>query len=540
MALSATSAYVLAVETDKQYLDLLRTFYGKSDVAVEAKEIFEYLKQNYPRISGRLSIGTYVANTWWQISPGGMTAGSDSEGWARHLLGNYIVSKNLLAHMYYNLQTEIRAALATLMSVFHMKTALVDVPVTQSTVFNYKVTRTAARSLARELPGEETHLTDLIFCIGNYLGHLPNRSQVIGEVPLPVAAVRRTVNPLEISNEYLSNEVKLGVLNMMGKTKIGDPIEGVRYKLEAVRIKTICETLFLPEDIDLCSKLPAVQYIIAQALDSTDTPMDTFEDRVESDVLVGAKVRSKLQGLLRFREEEDLNVLLAKAAIRPNEMTRGDGVVVRARYEKNVAGRSLLRVGSPFSQEQYSLLTARLVRALLLKNPTVDMNYAEAVITLLQRYIHYRTNPLRFVNLPVKIQMIFKGKIELIDYSAVDRVFAQLQNSFPEVERAWCAPLATVAYFILRDSGGSFAKWRDLCDVPPVLNFDFVGYVDPRVLSNSERKHLARIVHRFRTANTPVRGFKIDNRLINPIDYIYDGINMSTSSRSMHRSLLNR
>nr|WCR39315.1 p61 [Pineapple mealybug wilt-associated virus 3] len=540
MALSATNAYVLAVETDNQYLDLLRTFYGKSDVAVEAKEIFEYLTQNYARISGRLSIGTYVAHTWWQISPSGMTAWSDSEGWARHLLGNYIVSKNLLAHMYYNLQTEIRAALATPMSVFHMKSALVDVPVTQSTVFNYKVTRTAARSLARELPGEETHLTDLIFCIGNYLGHLPNRSQVIGEVPLPVAAVRQTVNPLVISNEYLSNEVKLGVLNMTGKTKIGDPIEGVRYKLEAVRIKTICETLFFPEDVDLCSKLPAVQYIIVQALDSTDTPMDTFEDRVESDVLVGAKVRSKLQGLLRFREEEDLNVLLAKAAIRPNEMTRGDGVVVRARYEKNVAGRSLLRVGSPFSQEQYSLLTARLVRALLLKNPTVDMNYAEAVITLLQRYIHYRTNPLRFVNLPVKIQMIFKGKIELIDYSAVDRVFAQLQNSFPEVERAWCAPLATVAYFILRDSGGSFAKWRDLCDVPPVLNFDFVGYVDPRVLSNSERKHLARIVHRFRTANTPVRGFNIDNRLINPIDHIYDGINMSASSRSMHRSLLNR
>nr|WCR39301.1 p61 [Pineapple mealybug wilt-associated virus 3] len=540
MALAATNTYVLAVETDKQFLDLLKTFYGKSDVAVEAKEIFEYLKQNHTRISGRLTVGTYVANTWWQISSGNMTAWSDSEGWARHLLGNYIISKNLLAHMYYNLQTEIRAALATPMSVFHIKSALVDVPVTQSTNFNYKVTRTAARNLARELPGEENHLTDLIFCIGNYLGHLPSRAQVIGEVPLPIAAVRRTVNPLVISNEYLSNEVKLGMFNMIGKTKIGDPIEGVRYKLEAVRIKTVCETLFYKEDVDLCSKLPAVQYIIVQALDSTDVPTDTFEDRVESDVVVGAKVRSKLQSLLRFREEDDLNVLLAKAAIRPNEMIRGDGAVVKARYDENITGRSLLRVGSPFSREQYSLLTARLVRALLLKNPTVDMNYAEAVITLLQRYIHYRTNPLRFVNLPVKIQVMFKGKMELIDYSAVDGVFAQLQNSFPEVERSWCAPLATVAYFLLRDSGGSFAKWRDLCDVPPVLNFDFVGYVDPRVLSSFERKHLARIVHRFRTANTPVRGFKIDNRLINPIDHIYDEIDMSASSRSLHRSLLLR
>nr|AIL56411.1 p46 [Pineapple mealybug wilt-associated virus 1] len=538
MALRATSDYVSADVNDSGFLDLLRTFYGKSEVAVEAAEIFSYLRRNYGAISGRFAVGTYVANTWWQRSGANMMAWSDSEGWSRHLLGNFIVSRNLLGHLYYPLATEIRAALATPETLLRAKLALVDVPVTQSSNFVYKVSKVTARDMARSLPGEEEHLTDLIFCVGNYLGELPTRNQIMGEVALPVAAVRSVGSVISVSDTDLSNENKLAVLNMLAKSKMADPIEGVKFVLEKQKIDDICKHLFKSEDLLLCSSLPAVRYTILKALESTDGSTSTFEDRVETAVVVGIKVRKDLQGLIRYKDEESLSTLLAKTAINSGEMVRGDAVVMHSKYEDNLMGKTLMRVASPFTQQQYSDLTARIVREFLLNNMHVDFNFAEAILAILQRYIHYRTNPVRFTNLPTKLEMVHKHKTYVVNYSGVDRVFAEYQTAIPEVERAWCAPLATVAYFILRDTGGSYAKWRDMMDIPPNLNFDFVGYVDPRVLYEHENVHLVRLAHRFRTANTPVRGFKLSNRLVNPIDFMYDQLPLPETVKNHHKTLL--
>nr|QCC20272.1 p46 [Pineapple mealybug wilt-associated virus 1]QJQ80373.1 p61 [Pineapple mealybug wilt-associated virus 1] len=540
MALKASSVYVTAKVDDSGFLDLLRTFYGKSDVAFEAAEIFNYLRRNFTLISGRFVVGTYVANTWWQMSGSELTAWPDSEGWARHLLGNFIVSRNLLGHLYYPLATEIRAALASPDTLLREKLALVDVPVTRSSNFAYKVTRGMAQNFARSLPGEERHLTDLIFCVGNYLGKLPSRDQILGEVSLPIAAVRNVGSVINVSDADLFNENKLALLNMLAKSKMADPVDGVKFVLEKQKIDDMCQLLFKPEDVPLCSSLPAIRYTILKTLDATDSSTSTFEDRVETSVVVGVKVRQELKGLLRFKEEEDLNTLLAKTAIKSGEMVRGDAVVIQNRYEENLMGRTLMRVASPFTQAQYSDLTARIVREFLTDNLHVDFNFAEAILIILQRYIHYRTNPVRFTNLPTKLEIVHKHKTYVVNYAGVDRVFAGYQNAIPDVERAWCAPLATVAYFVLRDTGGSYAKWRDMMDIPPALNFDFVGFMDPRVLPEHENVHLARLTHRFKTAATPVRGFKLGNRLVNPIDHMYDQLPLPETVKENHKALLMR
>lgn len=538
MALKATNVYVTVTEGDPEFKMLLETFYGKSDVVAEEKEIFDYLRTAYTGISGRFVVGSYACNTWWSGSPSALTAWSDSEGWGRHLLGNFILSRGLLNHLYYDITTEIRAALATPDTLLRYKLTLVDVPVTDSTPFKYKVSREEARKLARTLPGDENHLVDLIFCIGNYLGQLPSRAQVVGETALPIAAVLKTQSAIQTPTEILSNEQKLAVMNMVAKTKMADPVAGVRFRLESGKIDGVCRILFEPGHLKLCSELPAVRNCILSQLEQLGGSTSTFEDRVETMSVVAERVKDKLVGLLLFKKQEDLNVLLSKLSIEAGEMIRGDSVVIQPRYVDNKIGRTLLRVGSPFSPEAYSLLTARLVQALLVMNKHVEFNYVEAILVLLQRYIHYRTNALRFVNLPVRLEILHKFKTYVIDFSDVDRVFASLQNSFPEVERAWCAPLATVAYFLLKDTGGSYAKWRDMVDIPTNLNFDFVGYLDPRVISGGEATHLSRIMNRFQTYSTPVRGFKLDGRMRNPMDTIYEEVGLTKEQKRLHRNLL--
>ncbi|ACS44666.1 unnamed protein product [Grapevine leafroll-associated virus 6] len=538
MALSATSTYVSVSKTDENFLNLLRTFTGKNDVVSFADEVLEFLNMNFSRISGSFSLGNYSCNTWYNGVSGAVGAWPDSEGWGRHLLANFIVSKNLLAHMYYPLASEITAAVATPKSVFTDKLSRVGKPVTETSSFPYKVSRSDAKKRAEEFGKPTKHTEDLIFSIGNYLGRLPTEDEVMGVKSLPIAAVRKGNVLLDVGSDVTLNERKLATLNLRGKNKLGDPVEGVFFKTKAKEIEAVAFFMFDERIITDALKLPGVQWAILSCIKKYPFQADSFEDRIEGLVYVQAQPRKMLEGLIPMQGVLDLDTALSKGSLLEGEVFRGDAKVVAPRFQKNTVGGLLMKIGSRFSVKEYSELTRKLVGALLNKNLTLDVTYTQAVLMLLQRYIHYRTNALRFVNLPVKLDYLIKSEVKKVDFTGVDEVFSKYQNTIPEIERAWCAPLADVAYMLLKSTGGSFAKWKDLQDVPAHMNFDFVGYVDPKLLSVNELKFQTQLLARFRSKNTPVRGFLLGARQGNPVDYLIDSAGIGGVERSMVKRLL--
>nr|WDS60514.1 p60 protein [Grapevine leafroll-associated virus 4] len=538
MALSATSTYVAISQQDPKFLDLLRTFWGEDDVSELAEKVFTFLKNSYVDISGRFSLGSYSCNTWYSGTAEALTAWPDSEGWGRHLLANYIVAEKVLSHMHYPLESEIKSAVATPDSVFRDKLSRVGKSVTDISEFPYKVTRQAAKACAESFGKPGVYTEDLIFCIGNYLGRLPVKEEVFGEKILPIAAIRTGTLELDIDENTTSNERKLAILNLRGKNKMGDPVEGVYFKTRAPDIRAVATFVFESKNVDLAVELPAIQYTILNCLRAYPVVAETFEDRVDGLVHVQARVRKELDGLLPFKKEADLDVVLREASLLPGEIFRGDAATIYPRFDRNVAGGVLLRVGSRFSVRDYSTLTRRLVAALLNRNLSLTVGYTEAVLMILQRYIHYRTNALRFVNLPNILQFYKGSNLITVNFEGVDEVFSTYQHTIPEIERAWCAPLADVAYMFLKDTGGSFAKWKDLPDIPSHMNFDFVGYVDPKLLSKPELSSLASLTERFRSRKTPVRGFQLGGRASNPIDYMVDNLKLSATEVSSVKKLV--
>nr|AKB90854.1 p60 protein [Grapevine leafroll-associated virus 4] len=541
MALSATSTYVAISQQDPKFLELLRSFWGEDDVSELAGKVFAFLKNSYESISGRFSLGSYSCSTWYGGSAEALTAWPDSEGWGRHLLANYITAEKVLAHMHYPLESEIKFAVATPDSVLRDKLSRVGKTVTDISTFPYKVTRQDAKTCAVNFGRPDVYTEDLIFCIGNYLGRLPVKEEVFGEKILPIAAVRAGTLMLVVDENTLSNERKLAILNLRGKNKMGDPVEGVYFKTRAPEIRAVATFIFDSDNVDLVIELPAVQSTILNCLRAYPVAAETFEDRVDGLVHVQARVRKELEGLIPFKKEADLDVVLREASLLPGEIFRGDAATIYPRFQRNVTGGVLLRVGSRFSVAEYSSLTRRLVAALLNRNLSLTVGYTEAVLMILQRYIHYRTNALRFVNLPNVLQFYKGSDLITVNFEGVDEVFSTYQHTIPEIERAWCAPLADVAYMFLKDTGGSFAKWKDLPDIPSHMNFDFVGYVDPKLLSRPELSSLTSLTERFRSRKTPVRGFQLGGRASNPIDHMVENLNLSElESNSIKRLASNK
>nr|AFV34752.1 Hsp90-like protein [Grapevine leafroll-associated virus 5] len=538
MALSATSTYVRVSKSDEGFVNLLRTFKGENDVDAFADEVLNYLNLRFSVISGRFSLGSYSCNTWYNGVSGDVGAWPDSEGWGRHLLANYIVSNNTLAHLYYPLESEIKSAVATPKSVFTEKLSRVGKPVTETSKFPFKVSRVEAEKKAAEFGKPTKHTQDLIFCIGNYLGRLPTKDEVMGMTSLPVAAVRKGSLLLDVGSDVTSNERRLATLNLRGKNKQGDPVEGVFFKTRQTEIETVASFIFSNKIVKETLSLPGVQWTILSCLKKYPIFADSFEDRIDSLVYVQAQVRKLLDGLIPFKEDIDLDEALSSGTLLKGEVFRGDAKVLTPRFQRNTTGGLLMKIGSRFSISEYSELTRKLVGALLNRNLSLEVTYTQAVLILLQRYIHYRTNALRYVNLPAKLDYMIKNEVKQVDFSGVDEVFSKYQGTIPEIERAWCAPLADVAYMFLKDTGGSFAKWKDLQDVPAHMNFDFVGFVDPKLLSDHELKCQTRLLDRFRSKDTPVRGFLLGARKGNPVDYLASSAGIGGIEKAMVKKLI--
>ncbi|CAJ57946.2 60kDa protein [Grapevine leafroll-associated virus 10] len=536
MALSATSSYVKISSVDEDFRSLLRSFKGEDDVDAFADDIFSFLNQRFSSISGKFTLGDYSCSTWYSGSPGAVNAWPDSEGWGRHLFANYIVAEGLLSHMYYPLSSEITSAVATPKSVLVDKLQRVGKPVTETSPFPYKVSRVDAKRCAAQFGVPTRHTEDLVFCVGNYLGRLPEKEEILGEKALPVAAVRKGSLVLDVGADVSSNERRLALMNLRGKNKQGDPVEGVYFKTRAEEIKTVASFIFEESVLEDALSLPGVTWCILSCLKKYPVFADTFEDRIDGLVYVQTRVREILEGLIPFKTEVELDIVLSRSSTLKGEVFRGDAKTLTPRFVRNTVGGVLMRVGSRFSVQEYSELTRKLVAALLNKNLNLDVSYTQAILIILQRYIHYRTNALRFVNLPVKLEFLIKGGLQIIDFSEVDVVFGRYQSTIPEIERAWCAPLADVAYMLLKDTGGSFAKWKDLQDIPAHMNFDFVGYVDPKLMSSSDLKYQTLLLDRFRSKDTPVRGFQLGARGGNPVDHLLG----SSGARGLEKGMLRR
>nr|AFD97991.1 heat shock protein 90 [Grapevine leafroll-associated virus 5] len=538
MALSATSTYVQVSKNDEGFVNLLRTFKGENDVDAFADEVLNYLNLRFSVISGRFSLGNYSCNTWYNGVSGAVGAWPDSEGWGRHLLANYIVSNNTLAHLYYPLASEIKSAVATPMSVFTDKLSRVGKPVTETSKFPFKVSRVEAEKKAAEFGKPTKHTQDLIFCIGNYLGRLTTKDEVMGTTSLPVAAVRKGSLLLDVGSDVTSNERRLATLNLRGKNKRGDPVEGVFFKTRQTEIETVASFIFDNKIVKETLSLPGVQWTILSCLKKYPVFADSFEDRIDSLVYVQAQVRKLWDGLIPFKEDIDLDAALSSGTLLKGEVFRGDAKVLTPRFQRNTTGGLLMKIGSRFSVSEYSELTRKLVGALLNRNLSLEVTYTQAVLILLQRYIHYRTNALRYVNLPAKLDYMIKNEVKQVDFSGVDEVFSKYQGTIPEIERAWCAPLADVAYMFLKDTGGSFAKWKDPQDIPAHMNFDFVGFVDPKLLSDHELKCQTRLLDRFRSKDTPIRGFLLGARKGNPVDYFPGSAGVGGIEKAMVKKLI--
>nr|AFD97995.1 heat shock protein 90 [Grapevine leafroll-associated virus 5] len=538
MALSATSTYVQVPKNDEGFVNLLRTFKGENDVDAFADEVLNYLNLRFSVISGRFSLGNYSCNTWYNGVSGAVGAWPDSEGWGRHLLANYIVSNNTLAHLYYPLASEIKSAVATPMSVFTDKLSRVGKPVTETSKFPFKVSRVEAEKKAAEFSKPTKHTQDPIFCIGNYLRRLPTKDEVMGTTSLPVAAVWKGSLLLDVGSDVTSNERKLATLNLRGKNKRGDPVEGVFFKTRQTEIETVASFIFDNTIVKETLSLPGVQWTIQSCLKKYPVFADSIENRIDSLVYVQAQVRKLLDALIPFKEDIDLDAALSSGTPLKGEVFRGDAKVLTPRFQRNTTGGLLMKIGSRFSVSEYSELTRKLVGALLNRNLSLEVTYTQAVLILLQRYIHYRTNALRYVDLPAKLDYMIKNEVKQVDFSGVDEVFSKYQGTIPEIERAWCAPLADVAYMFLKDTGGSFAKWKDLQDIPAHMNFDFVGFVDPKLLSDHELKCQTRLLDRFRSKDTPIRGFLLGARKGNPVDYFPGSAGVGGIEKAMVKKLI--
>nr|ACJ03866.1 putative HSP90h [Grapevine leafroll-associated virus 5] len=538
MALSATSTYVPVSKSDEGFINLLRTFKGENDMDAFADEVLNYLNLRFSVISGRFSLGNYSCNTWYNGASGAVGAWPDSEGWGRHLLANYIVSNNTLAHLYYPLVSEIKSAVATPMSVFTDKLSRVGKPVTETSKFPFKVSRVEAENKAAEFGRPTKHTQDLIFRIGNYLGRLPTKDEVMGVTSLPVAAVRKGSLLLDVGSDVTSNERKLATLNLRGKNKQGDPVEGVFFKTRQTEIETVASFIFDNKIVKETLSLPGVQWTILSCLKKYPIYADSFEDRIDGLVYVQAQARKLLDGLIPFKEDTDLDAALSSGTLLKGEVFRGDAKVLTPRFQRNTTGGLLMKIGSRFSISEYSELTRKLVGALLNRNLSLEVTYTQAVLILLQRYIHYRTNALRYVNLPAKLDYMIKNEVKQVDFSGVDEVFFKISRNYSgDRESVVCSP-GGCGLYVLKDTGGPFAKWKDLQDVPAHMNFDFVGFVDPKLLSDHELKCQTRLLDRFRSKDTPVRGFLLGARKGNPVDYLASSAGIGGIEKAMVKKLI--
>nr|QWK51490.1 HSP90h [Manihot esculenta associated ampelovirus 1] len=536
MALRATTTYEKVKYDDPDVLKLFRAFFNTHDVTSQIASIFDDIKRRPGVFSVRRTAqqGRLVVATWWQVRNNQLEAWSDAMGYARAALWSMIERDGLLSHMYYSFDVEIGDALMTSSGQIDTMLRVVDVPVTATKAFPYKVTREAAERLAFSFGSDVRYLADLIFCVGNYLGREPTRAEIFGVVALPTAAQIPTV-PFRVSGLSMSaREKDYGLYCVNVKIAQKDPLSGVSYRIHRKTIQDLRRFV-----VDVNSPFydsVALEGLFVEYLEKLKKQLNFFEDRVEYYFDVLSNVRKRAAEWFPLVQPPDMEILMASVVRASDEALGTDKRLVKQHLAPSNVRNYLLSVGSPFSAAQYMHLTGDLVSAFSNENAHLGATFVECIYFLVMRYAHYNTNALRYVDLPKKLVWEWKGRNETVTYENIAAVFAKHGGTIPNIERAWCNPLAFTVFQTLKASGGSYIKWPDVINVPAYMQFDFAVALDPLRLNDTERQALVALISRFRTRKTPVRGQALGQRASNPLDQVVESI-VPATSRGMLREL---
>lgn len=181
-------------------------------------------------------------------------------------------------------------------------------------------------------------------------------------------------------------------------------------------------------------------------------------------------------------------------------------------------------MSSPLGEDLNFELTSRLISVLMTDNPELVMSFQEWIVLLLERFCYHNTNTVRYIDIPKFSEVEYDNARYLVDFRGADKIFAEFSGRIPNIQRLWAGGYATEAYTLLKRIGGMLPKWPDVMNLPSYMNFDFVGYVNPLILSAEERVLLAELLNRFRTVETKVGGFTLGSRGKDPSDHMFESL----------------
>nr|WMM63766.1 heat shock protein 90 [croton golden spot associated virus A] len=511
-------------DSNRELVALFRSFYCVSNVGVYIQEVKSIIRSNPSKYSVVLSNGNFSVRCSYSVSGDEVVGRASPTNFARHVLWTLIVEKNLLRQSFYPMTSILNDALCTESGQLEERLKMVDLSLDETSPFTFRFSREQAKALCNGLGVNSSHLLAVCFCLGNYLGREPTRAEFLGGASLPKAAVIESVGVVAALEKFTENEKMIARWSVSEAVERADPVKGVRYKVWG---KAAVEILSTVLEKKVCEVFLPVGGLIKVVLDSmleTEKNPETFEERIEWYHTAATLVRVKLMCVVPVKSVVDIEDLMVSVIRQDDEVIRGDAMLMMQKVPVLEKRNFLLSVGSQLEEKTFERLTRQLVQAFIYSNPKLNATFTEAVVFLLIRYAHYNTNGLRFIDLPNNLEFEFKGKREIVRFSAASEVMSRYKVHIHNIERAWCAPFATVAFQLLKQTGGSYHKWPDVMNLPSYMQFDFVGYTDPLVMSPQERKMLAELLARFKTRDTPVRGNSIGMRRANPADECFEKI----------------
>nr|WMM63771.1 heat shock protein 90 [croton golden spot associated virus A] len=511
-------------ESNRELVTLFRSFYCVSNVGPYINRIKDIISRDPRKYSVVLSNNNFSVRCIYNILNGEVVGRASPTDFARHVLWTLIVVDDLLKQSFYPMTNIINDALCTETGQLDERLKMVDLLLDETSPFVFRFTHEKAETLCASLNVKSSHMIAVCFCLGNYLGREPTRDEFLGGAALPKAAVVESVGTIAALEKFTENEKLIARWSVSEAVERADPVKGVRYKVWGKAAAEILSTVVRKDVGEIFLPVGGLMKVILDSMLETEKNPETFEERIEWYHAAATLARVKLMDVIPVKPIVDIEDLMVSVIRQDDEVIRGDAMLIMQKVPVLEKRNFLLSVGSQLEERTFERLTRQLVHAFIYSNPRLRVTFTEAVVFMLIRYAHYNTNGLRFIDLPNNLEFEFKGKREIVKFSAVSEVMSKYKVHIHNIERAWCAPFATVAFQLLKQTGGSYHKWPDVMNLPSYMQFDFVGYTDPLVMSPEERKMLANLLARFKTRDTPVRGNSIGMRRANPADECFEQV----------------
>lgn len=261
-----------------------------------------------------------------------------------------------------------------------------------------------------------------------------------------------------------------------------------------------------------------------EALEATEITARTYEARLRWLEEAAAHAVRLLRVYFPSIKGITPNSLFSTIARLPGESIEGSANFLMHNLPDVCKSNLLYSPGSPLGDDLNFEITARLISVMMRDNPELVMSFQEWIVLLLERFCYHNTNTVRYVDLPKYCNIEYDGQMYIVDFRGADNVFSEYLGRVPNVQRLWAGGYATEAYMLLKRIGGMLPKWPDILNLPSYMNFDFVGFVNPLVLSHDERVMLAELLNRFRTVETKIGGFTLGSRNKDPSDYMFENL----------------